>query len=110
MRARLRMNDRLAPEVVGRKLRASDLVKLRLGAREPMCGIEQQKSAKTGPSAISVFDPLRKFRRCRARSLRTARVSLAKVAELERSELVQNRPDSPAEVRHASHRNEGSRL
>src|SRR4051794_19272344 len=35
---------------------------------------------------------------------------LAEAAELERSELVQNRPGSPAEVRHASHRNEGSRL
>ena len=35
---------------------------------------------------------------------------LAEVAELERSELVQNRPGSPAEVRHARHRNEGSRL
>jgi hypothetical protein len=36
--------------------------------------------------------------------------SLADVAELDRSELVQNELGSPAEVRHASHRNEGSRL
>ena len=66
--------------------------------------------AKIGPSAIGAFDPLRTFRRCRVRSLRSAPASLAEVAELERSELVQNRPGSPAEVRHASHRNEGSRL
>jgi hypothetical protein len=32
------------------------------------------------------------------------------LAELERSEFVQNRPCSPAEVRHVNHRNEGSRL
>jgi hypothetical protein len=34
----------------------------------------------------------------------------APLAELERLELVQNRPGSPAEVRHASNGNEGSRL
>src|SRR2546430_6581358 len=48
-------------------------------------------------------DPLRTFRSCRVRSLRSAPASLAEVAELERSELVQNRPGSPAEVRHANH-------
>jgi hypothetical protein len=66
--------------------------------------------AKIGPSAIGAFDSVRTFGRCRVRSLRSAPASLAEVAELERSELVQNRLGSPAEVRHASHRNEGSRL
>jgi hypothetical protein len=45
---------------------------------------------RTGPSAIGAFDPLRKFRRCRVRSLRSAPASLTETAELERSELVQN--------------------
>jgi hypothetical protein len=58
----------------------------------------------------SRFDPLGTFQMCRVRSLRSAPASLAEVAELERLELVQTRLSSPAEVRHASNRNEGSRL
>jgi hypothetical protein len=62
-------------------------------------------------SNCSALKRKRKARqRCRAFSVLSAPAALAEVAELERSKLVQNRPSSPAEVRHASNRNEGSRL